>query len=472
MLEYIERQQALTRRQRRIITAAILGDMLEFFDYFLVGFVLAFIVGPWHLTFGQSALILLSSGIGAIIGAFFWGALADRIGRRKIFMATVITFAIGSGFLALTPEHNWIYLTLFRLVVGFGVGGLYSVDLPLVQEFVPTEKRGVIGGLVTVFIPVGILLGSFLGAFLAPLVGWRGLFAVGLIPAALTLLIRAWVPESPRWLLRMGRPEDARKALAWALEIDPEGLPLPAPEEATPMRQSWSALFRYPRSLIVSWLGNLGAQTGVYGLTLWAPTLLVLLLGITPARASFLMIFVTLGGLAGRVAFSYFSEMIGRRTAGGLLGFGAAVLFILAGLSHSVFIGSVSLFWLLLIALDFFADGGFAIVGPYAAEVWPATLRTSGMGSAYGFGGIGKIIGPLGLALIVGSSNVVSPKASVDAILPAFVYLAAWFALAGAVYYFVGFETKGRSFEAIESNLQPAVSTSAAMPSQSQGTAS
>src|SRR5205085_4508111 len=95
-------------------------------------------------------------------------------------------------------------------------------------------------------------------------------------------------------------------------------------------------------------------------------------------------------------------------------------------------------------------------VGPYAAEVWPATLRTSGMGSAYGFGGIGKIIGPLGLALIVGSTNVVSPKASVSAIVPAFIYLGAWYLLAGMAYYFVGFETRGRSCEGIEVDLHSA----------------
>ncbi len=99
---------------------------------------------------------------------------------------------------------------------------------------------------------------------------------------------------------------------------------------------------------------------------------------------------------------------------------------------------------------------GFAIVGPYAAEVWPATLRTTGMGSAYGFGGIGKIIGPLGLALIIGSSNVVKPEVTVGAIVPAFAYLAAWFALAGLVYLFIGFETKGRSIEDIDGKLSDA----------------
>jgi MFS transporter, putative metabolite:H+ symporter len=451
MFAMLERQQRLTGNQRRIVLAAILGNMLEFFDYFLIGFVLAFIVSPWKLTYLHSAIILLSSGIGAMIGAGVWGWLADRIGRRKVFIATVINFSVATGILALTPDRGWIFLTVFRFFVGFGIGGLYCVDLPLVQEFVPSAKRGLVGGIVTAAIPLGVGLGAVLGAYLTPFVGWRGLFAVGLLPAALTLLIRAWVPESPRWLVRMGRPDEARQSLAWALEIDPRTIALPAGVEAP--RRGWLELFRHPRSLVVSWLGNLGMQTGIYGLTLWVPTLFTQLLGISPKEAARLMILVSVGGFAGRVVFAYLSDAIGRRRSGGLLGFGAAVMVVITAYMHGAFIGTVSVFWLLMIVTWFFGDGGFAIVGPYAAEVWPADLRTSGMGSAYGFGGIGKIIGPLGLALIVGSSNVVTPQASVAAIVPAFIYLGAWFALAGAVYYFLGIETKGRSIEEIDDAL-------------------
>jgi MFS transporter, putative metabolite:H+ symporter len=221
MFEELARRTNLTGNQKRIVAAAVLGDILEFFDYFLIGFVLAFVVGPWGLTFGQSAIILLSSGFGAIGGAYFWGWMADRIGRRPVFN-----------------------LTIFRFVVGFGVGGLYCVDLPLVQEFMPSKKRGLIGGLVTVFIPVGVL------------------------PGLLAFLARIWVPESPRWLAQQGRLKEAHKSLAWALEVTPESLPLPRPEDYAEPNTRWTDQFRYPRSLIVSWFGDLGAQTGVYGVTL------------------------------------------------------------------------------------------------------------------------------------------------------------------------------------------------------------
>ena len=453
MLELLERQTHLTGNQRRIITAAVLGDMLEFFDYFLIGYVVAFIAGPWKLTIGESAVILLSSGFGAMFGAVFYGWLADRIGRRKVFLMTVINFSIATGILTFTPDNAWIFLSVFRFLIGFGVGGLYCVDLPLVQEFVPASKRGMVGGLVTAAVPIGVLMGAALGAYATPFVGWRGLFAIGMVPGLLTLLIRAWVPESPRWLIQMGRMAEARKSLAWALEMDPGDFP----EDKTPaLKQPASHLsdiFRYPRSLAVSWITNLGAQTGYYGLTLWVPTLLVQLLGVTPARASFLLIFVNFAGLFGRIGLSYLSDAIGRKAAGAIASFGAALLMVLAAVYHDVFFGGVSVFWLILIVNNAFADGGFAIVGPYSSEVWPVGLRTTGMGSAYGFGGLGKVIGPLGLALIVGSSNLITPKASVAALFPAFTYLAGFFALAGFAYLLIGMETRGQSLEAIEQAL-------------------
>ena len=236
MFEMLDRQTNLTGNQIKILVAAIIGDALEFFDYFLIGFVLAFLIGPWKLTFGQSAIVLMSSGIGAIIGAYVWGWLADRIGRRMVFIGTVLNFSIATGLLYFTPDNGWIYLTIMRFFVGFGVGGLYCVDLPLVQEFMPSSKRGWVGGLVTCVIPLGVGLGAVLAAFM-PSDQWRLLFAIGVLPALVVLLVRLWVPESPRWLCRQGRFEEARKSLAWALQVDPPVAAAARPRP-TPARSS------------------------------------------------------------------------------------------------------------------------------------------------------------------------------------------------------------------------------------------
>ena len=131
-----------------------------------------------------------------------------------------------------------------------------------------------------------------------------------------------------------------------------------------------------------------------------------------------MMIFVNIGGFAGKTTMAFMSEIIGRKASGTLVGFGAATFLMAGAIWHSVYLGSVSLFFLMLIAADVFVEGGFAIVGPYSAEVWPSSIRSTGMGAAYGFGGLGKVLVPMGLALIVGSSNIITPAASVAALLP------------------------------------------------------
>jgi MFS transporter, putative metabolite:H+ symporter len=452
MFATLERQASLTRNQKRLILAGAAGLVLEFLDYFLIGFILVFVATPWGLSFGQSSVILFSSGIGAMIGAVYFGRLADRIGRRRVFLTTIGVFSVSMAALVVTPdspEVGWIYLSVFRFLIGFGAGGLYCVDVPLIQEFVPSRKRGVVTGLVTCAVPLGFLIGSAMVAFLAPAIGWRGLIAVCVVLSVCTLLIRRWIPESPRWLMRQGCAEEARKSIAWALEVEPATLPLSDAPTAAP-QSKFSDLLRYPRALAMTWVSNLGMQTGYYGLTLWAPTLIVQILRVPPARAGFLMIFVTAAALAGRVAFSVLSEVIGRRTAGILCTGGAALMLLVAAFYAPVLAGVFFIFMALLMLAFFFGEGGFAIVGPYSAEVWPTHLRATGMGSSYGFGGVGKIVGPLGLALIVGGSTSTASASRAISFQNAFIYFAAWYTLACVAYLVWGIETKGRTIEAID----------------------
>jgi len=453
MLERLDSQERLTGNQVRLIMAATFGVALEFLDYFLIGFVLVFVVGPWHLTVWQSSTILLASGVGAMLGAAYFGWLADRIGRRRVFMLTVGIFSVGTAALAVTPDsvsYGWLYLSAFRFLIGFGAGGLYCVDLPLVQEFTPVKKRGLVTGLVTAAVPVGFLIGSLMVFFLAPSIGWRGLMVVCTLMAGFTLFIRTWIPESPRWLLRQGRVDEARAAVAWALCVAKESLPLGGAirKEQPP---AVGEIANYPRSWAVSWLTNLGAQTGYYGLALWSPVILVQLLGIKPPQAAFYMIFITLAAFVGRFLVSFLSEAIGRRATGTICSLTACAVLVVSALLGDALTGAAAMLIGLLMVAYFFGEGGFAVVGPYSAEVWPSRLRAMGMGSAYGFGGLGKIIGPMGLAFIAGGSA--APGAGVISAQGAFTYFAAWYALAGFAFLFLGFETRGRSLEALDAQL-------------------
>ena len=380
-----------------------------------------------------------------------WGLAADKIGRRKAMIGTVLNTSIATGAMALTPEHAWIWLVACRLFVGFGVTGMYSVDITIIQEFVPTEKRGWLTGVTTTMLPAGSLLGALLAAYATPYIGWRGLFAVGLLPALLTLYIRAWVPESPYWLMRMGRFEEARRSLAWALQMDPKDIALPALPPAVE-RTRWLELFKYPRSIFAGALTGL-SQTGGVGLGLWTVTLLVMVLKVTPREASALGIWIALAAIAGRFLCSYISDAWGRRASGVFSCLTAAVCTALAGYLHSVFLGAVSMFYVMLLAHSFFGSGNYSIVGPYMGELWPSRLRGSGMGFVYGIGNLGKFIGPAGLALIAGSSNYVKPAATLEALVPGFLYFAFWYVLGALAFWFIGFETSRRSIDEIDREL-------------------
>jgi MFS transporter, putative metabolite:H+ symporter len=451
MLELLDQQQSLTINQWKIFTACVFSVMLDFFDFGLIGFTLAFFVRDWHLTFGQSGAILFASGIAAIPGGIFFGWLGDKVGRRTVFMTTILTFSLATGTMAISPERSWIFLAVMRFIVGLGVGGMAAADLPLLQEFMPASKRGWISGLSIGLLPLGPLLAAVLSAYLGDVIGWRGLFACGLVPALMAFVIRLWVPESPRWLFGQGRFEEARRSLAWALQLDPRDITLPPslPEQHKP---AWRELFQYPRSIATAVLTGL-SQTGGVGLALWGVTLLVLVLKVTPAEASFLVIWLTLIGIPGRVFGAWMSEALGRRYGGVVLSLLTAVFTVLAGYLHNFYLGTLSVYYMMLLLHSFFGNGSYSIVFPYMAELWPASLRASGFGLVYGMSNLGKFIGPAGLAVIAGASNFVSPKATLAALVPAFNYFAVWYLLAVFAFLFIGIETRGRTIDEIDAAL-------------------
>ena len=165
------------------------------------------------------------------------------------------------------------------------------------------------------------------------------------------------------------------------------------------------------------------------------------------------MIWLSLGQIVGRFFCSWISDAMGRRASIALTCTIAGVAMSLAGYWHDLYLGGFSVFYLMIMVQQFFGSGSYSIIGPYMAEIWPSRLRASGLGLAYGAGNLGKFIGPAGLAVIAGSSNFVSPQATADALIPAMNYFAAWYVLALVAVLFIGFETRGRTIDEIDSAL-------------------
>jgi MFS transporter, putative metabolite:H+ symporter len=468
MIERLEQQERLTSNQWKLICTANIADLLDFFDFFLIGYVTAALTKEWSLSYGQGGAILLASGLGAVPGAFIWGWLGDRIGRRTVFLWSAVTISLATGVMVFTPGPEalipgWLFMVFFRVFVGIGNAGIFTIDLPLVQEFVPGRKRGWVSALITTLLPGGGMLAGLVASWLLPIVGWRYLFLVGLSPLVLVLMIRYWVPESPHWLIRMGRHEEARNSLAWALMIDPKEIVLPATLPAAEEKTRWLDLFKYPRLVAAGCMTGL-TQTGGASFGLWGATLLVIVLNTSPAHAAFLMVFTGVSGIAGRFFITTLIEPMGRRGAGTLACGMAGLLTVSAGYFYDVFIGSWSLFYMLMLAGTFFSSSIYTVVGPYMSEIWPTRLRSSGMGMSYGVGNLGgKVLGPAGLAVIMGAGDIIKPAApNLKMLGPAFVYFACWYIIGIIGFWVFGPETKGRTFEEMdEAHNAPLVAAAA-----------
>lgn len=439
----------LSRRFYILAGAVMVGAVLDLFDFFLIAFVVPDLADEWDLTFGQAAVMLLAAGVGAIAGSIVWGRAGDRLGRRKPLMAGIVLFSLATGALALAPEGGWWYIAALRLLVGAGVAGVAVIAVPLALEFTPTRLRTqVVGFVTTAMVPVGIMVAAVVAAALP----WRAAFAIGVLPVVLVPFIASYVPESPRWLANQGRLREARRVVAWLTERPESELALEAP--AVPEAgTSYADLWRYRRSVLVTVVAWLGASIAVSGLVLWGPTFLERILDISADEAALLFLLVALGSFAGRLFFSFIPQRLGRRACGLLMGFGAVPALVLAAFSGDTEVFGIPLFLLALIPAAFFVDGGFANLAPYTPEVFPTSLRTHGMGLAWAVSGLGRIIGPLVIAIVAGTGDLVDPEATLDALAPSFLFLAAAAVLVGLAFTFVKLEPHGRDLETLSAEL-------------------
>lgn len=438
---------SLNRRYWVAIGLLSLILAVDFFDFFIVGFLVAVLAPKWGLTFGQSSIILLSAGVGAIVGALFWGSVADAYGRKKSLICGTMLCAVCSGSVALLADGNWIGLAALRFGVGVGLAGVATPTLALIVEYTPTRYRTILPGLTTLFATFGTLLASATAATLLSVLGWRGVAALGLAPVLLGILAILWVPESVRWLVARNRFDEARAAVARLLSVPLSSVPTPRAEQRIEQPARFIDLYREPRRFWLTVIVWIGASAANYGVYLWGPTIVAVLLEVSAQDAAGYFVYVALAGIAGKVVFSFLPQWLGRKVTGQIGGFGIAAALAAAALLSGQFYAGIPLFIALLIVGAIFYDGLFANISPYAAELFPVKLAARGVGLAQAANGVGKIVGPLTLALIAGADNFIAPKATADAVLPAFLFLAGCGLAIGLAFTLIPIETHQRPLE-------------------------
>ena len=427
----------------------------DFFDFLVVGYLLAQVAPEWHLTYGQSAVILYSGGVGAILGALVFGALSDAWGRKQQIVIGTFICAFSAGLIAAIPEGAWWLFAILRFFVGIGLTAAVTPSLTVVVELTPTRHRTIATSFYVVFASAGGFLAPLISAALLGPFGWRGVAVVGFGAAVIGVLVWLYTPESVRWLAAKGRFEEARAEVARHLDLPLQSVPLPAVPPTTVPSGNLLDLLSQPRMFLETILIWGGSSTAGYGVYLWGPTIVALLLKVPVPQAAKYFVFVSAAGVTGKIIVTLISPLMGRRVLGVLWGFGGVVALAAAGYYNSVLLGGLPLLVILLCCSTFCIEGGFSNLAPYTVESYGVRMgaRSSGLGQTAN--GVGKIVGPLSLALIAGTSNLVSPQATADAVFPAFLFLAFCMLLVGLSFLLLGVETHGRAM-ALGSGGEPA----------------
>ncbi|WP_199173595.1 MFS transporter [Sporosarcina sp. P3] len=337
--------------------------MFDAMDVGILSFVIAALAVEWNLTSTEMGWIGSVNSIGMAIGAFGFGLLADRIGRKQVFMMTLILFSVASGLSALTTTL-WAFLAL-RFLVGAGLGGELPVASTLVSESVSAKERGRVVVLLESFWAAGWLIAALIAYFVIPEFGWRVALIITALPAFYAIYLRRNLPDSKKF-------EEQEKT---------------SQTTGQKLKQLLAPVFR--KRTIMLWIVWFAVVFSYYGMFLWLPSVMVIK-GFSLIKSFGYVLLMTLAQLPGYFSAAWLIERIGRK-------FVLATFLIGTALSALAF-GNADTLTTLMVAgafLSFFNLGAWGALYAYSPEQYPTAIRATGSGVAAAVGRVGGIFGPL-----------------------------------------------------------------------------
>lgn len=428
----------------RIAIALGIGWMLDAFEVQIIGSVIPGIQKEFSLGSAQSVSINIVWFAGIALGAIGFGYLADRIGRKKLFVATLILYSVFAIATAASP--NFELFIVFRFVTALGVGGEYSAVTSAIAEFMPARNRGRSNGLVMSFWAVGGILASLVSILVISTLGlpWRYTLLFGVISAAYGLAARRLIPESPRWLAAQGRRDEADAIITQITGVSSAAgyVDLSTPTAGmSRMRELWVG---YRGRLFFGMALDFSEAAGYYGL-FTAMSILVFsaATGAVPVADGVLpyyFLIANFGALAGGILVSFALDRLGRKPSVTLSYFAAALSMI--GCAAAAATGSATVVLVAFTIAAFFATCAWVSAYPTFSELFPTRLRATGIGASVGVGRIGAILGQVILAFAAVSLSI----EVMFAILAAFWLIGA---IAGGIWWRFGTEARGVSLETL-----------------------
>ncbi|MFT4162017.1 MFS transporter [Shinella sp.] len=384
--------------QRRLLAIFGLVWTADAMQVLAVGFTAASIAATFDLTLAQALQTGTLFFLGMLVGAAGFGRLADRVGRRRVLIVTVACDAVFGALSVFAP--NFTILLVLRFLTGMAVGGTLPVDYAMMAEFLPARNRGRWLVMLEGFWAVGTLIVA-LAAWAVSLAGladgWRYIFAVTAIPALLGIGLRFLVPESPLYLLRLGKAEEAKAVLDRILAVNGKAALGTDVSLALPAASGTAGIFSAPlrqRSLMILVIWFL-VSVSYYGVFTWLPPKLAGD-GFGFVRGYGFLVFLALAQIPGYALAAYGVEKWGRRPT--LIGF-----CLLSGLGCLLFVvaGTVTLIGASLLIMSFALLGTWGALYAFTPELYPTASRATGMGMAGAVARLGGLLAPSLMALVV-----------------------------------------------------------------------
>jgi MFS family permease len=395
---------------RRALVAASFGWMLDSFDVMLYAMVLAALISDLGLAKATAGLLGSLTLVASAVGGLIFGVVADRFGRRKALMASILIYSVFTA--ACGFATGVVMLAVFRIFLGLGMGGEWASGASLVSETWPAAHRGKALGIVQSSWAVGYAAAAAVSALVLPVWGWRGVFFVGVIPAFFTLWIQRRVKEPEIWKNLRASSERAR--------LD------------------FGEIFGKRRLRLTLFVTLMNACTmfAWWGFNLWLPAYLSMPsdqggIGLSPRTMSGLVIFMQAGMWLGYITFGFISDRFGRKRS--YVGYLVAAAFFMLLYSRT---REPAVLLVLGPFVAFFGTGYFTGFGALTAEIYPTAVRATAQGFTYNTGRIVSAAAPF----------VVGSLAQTRGFGFSFILIAA--AFLAAAFFWAGIpETRGKALE-------------------------
>lgn len=421
--------EATWRRRWKMMFASVTGYAMDGLDMLILSFAMTAILKEFGLSFAEGGLIATYTLIGAVLGGYIFGIMADYVGRVKVFALTIVIFSVFTGLCAMA--NSVTELNIYRFLAGLGLGGEFGIGMTLVAETWPANKRARATAGVAMGWQLGVVLAAVMAAIVIPAYGWRGLFLVGALPALFAAWSRYGLPEPDIWIARKRLKQSVAAKAA-------SGAALTA-EEATFLKETskfpLSHLFADGRKTVTTFALTVMTSVqnfGYYGIMIWLPTILMQKHNLTLNKTTTWMIVTVIGMIIGIYVFGYFADKVGRKPA--YIAFyicSAAAIWIYSNLNdpiHLLIGGAI---------LGFFCNGMMAGYGALLSEHYTTDARSTAQNFIFNSGRAVGGFAPVIIGMLAAQYTLSGALAGL-----AVIYLAA----AVNVFFLVP-ETKGSELQ-------------------------